>query len=142
MKTIMERWRYEDIHNSGTFLRKLVCGRPQVLSAARVIRVRRSGSIPFLSLNRRRAACKLILTKSQTTFMSQSIQLEVEMPDDLARFRLPEGVQHRLQELLDKQDAGPALSPEEKREAEGLVDLADLLSLLQLRAERLNGGHA
>ena len=58
------------------------------------------------------------------------------------RFRLPEGVQHRPQELLDKQDAGPALSPEKKREAEGLVDLADLLSLLRLRTERLNGGHA
>ena len=74
--------------------------------------------------------------------MSQSVQLEVEVPGDLARFRLPAGVQHRLQELLDKQDAGPALSPAETREAEGLVDLADLLSLLRLRAERLNGSHA
>jgi hypothetical protein len=63
------------------------------------------------------------------------------VPGDLARFRLPEGVQHRLQELLDKQDTGPELSPDEKREAEGLVDLADLLSLLRLRTERLNGGH-
>jgi hypothetical protein len=61
---------------------------------------------------------------------------------DLARFRPPEGVQHRLQELLDKQDAGSAPSPEEKREVEGLVDLADLLSLLRLRTERLNGSHA
>ena len=74
--------------------------------------------------------------------MPQSIQLEVEVPGDLARFRLPEGMQHRLQELLDKQDTGPELSLDEKREAEGLVDLADLLSLLRLRSERLNGGHA
>jgi hypothetical protein len=74
--------------------------------------------------------------------MPQSIQLEVEMPGDLARFRLPAGVQHRLQELLDKQDAGLGLSAEEKREAEGLVDLADLLSLLRSRTERLNGSHA
>ena len=80
-------------------------------------------------------------TKWQTTHMPQSIQLEVEVPGDLARFRLPEGVQHRLQELLDKQDAGPALSPDEKREAEGLVDLADLLSLLRLRSDRLSGRH-
>ncbi|MEI6394919.1 MAG: hypothetical protein WCT12_27905 [Verrucomicrobiota bacterium] len=43
--------------------------------------------------------------------------------------------------MLYKQDAGPALSLEEKREAECLVDLADLLSLLRLRAERVNGGH-
>jgi hypothetical protein len=74
--------------------------------------------------------------------MSHSVQLEVEMPGDLARFRLPKGVQHRLEELLDKQDTGRALTPDEKHEAEGLVDLADLLSLLRLRAERLNGGHA
>ena len=72
--------------------------------------------------------------------MAEAIQLEVEMPDDLARLRLPEGVQHRLQELLDRQDEGGALTADERREAEGLVDLADLLSLLRLRAERLNGG--
>jgi hypothetical protein len=70
--------------------------------------------------------------------MSQAIRLEVEMPDDLARFRLPDGVQQRLQDLLDKQDHGPALSAEERREAEGLSDLADLLSLLRLRSERLS----
>lgn len=64
------------------------------------------------------------------------------MPGDLARFRLPSGVQHRLQQLLDKQDGGSALSPEERHEAEGLSDLADLLSLLRLRAERSNGGQA
>ena len=68
----------------------------------------------------------------------QAIQLEVEMPDDLARFRLPQGVQQRLQDLLDKQDSGRPLSSEEQREAEGLVDLADLLSLLRLRSERLS----
>jgi hypothetical protein len=74
--------------------------------------------------------------------MSHSIQLEVEVPGDLARFRLPSGVQHRLQQLLDKQDGGSALSPEERHEAEGLSDLADLLSLLRLRAERSGGGQA
>ena len=62
------------------------------------------------------------------------------MPGDLARFRLPAGVQHRLQELLDKQDAGSELSPQEKCEAEGLVDLADLLSLLQSCSRSLKRG--
>ena len=61
------------------------------------------------------------------------------MPDDLARFRLPEGVQRRLQQLLDKQDVGVVLTNDEQREAEGLVDLAELLSLLRLRLERLGG---
>ena len=69
--------------------------------------------------------------------MSQAIQIRLEIPDDLAAFRLPEGLQERLQELLDRQDQGQMLTPAERREAEGLVDLADLLSLLRLRAERL-----
>jgi len=74
--------------------------------------------------------------------MVNSIHLEVEMPGDLARFRLPGGVQQRLQELLDKQDAGGQLTAGERREAEGLVEVADLLSLLRLRAERTNGSPA
>ena len=70
--------------------------------------------------------------------MPQAIQIEVEMPGDLARLRLPKGVQKRLQILLDKQDRGRALTAAEKSEAEGLVDLAEVLSLLRLRAQRLN----
>ncbi len=67
--------------------------------------------------------------------------MELELPDDLAEFRLPEGVQHRLQELLDRQDTGESLSPEERKEAEGLVDLAEWLSLIRLHAHRL-GSHS
>ena len=68
--------------------------------------------------------------------MVSSVKMEIEIPDDLARFRLPDGVQERLHMLLDKQDGGQLLTDAERREAEGLVDLADLLSLLRLRAER------
>lgn len=74
--------------------------------------------------------------------MSQAIQLKVEMPGDLARFRLPKGVQKRLRDLLDKQDQGNRLTLAEKREAEGLVDLAELLSLLRLRSRRLSNRRA
>ena len=42
--------------------------------------------------------------------------------------------QMRLQHLLDKQDDGEALTEAERREAEGLVDLAEALTLRQLRA--------
>jgi len=70
--------------------------------------------------------------------MPQAIQVEVQMPGDLARFRLPKGVHQRLQTLLDKQDQGQALTASEKREAEGLVDLTELLSLLRLRSQRLS----
>jgi hypothetical protein len=70
--------------------------------------------------------------------MSQAIHLELEVPDDLARLRLPAGVQQRLTELLDKQDTGKTLTDAERHEAEGLVDLAELLSLLRLRLERMS----
>lgn len=78
-------------------------------------------------------------TNARAQHMSSAVHIEIEMPDDLARFRLPEGVQERLNTLLDKQDGGQPLTDSERREAEGLVDLADLLSLLRLRAERLSG---
>jgi len=38
--------------------------------------------------------------------------------------------------LLDKQDRGEALTDDESAEAEGLVELAELLTLLRLRASR------
>ena len=69
--------------------------------------------------------------------MSQIIQMQVELPDDLPKLRLPDGVQSRLQELLDRQDRGEPLTEVERQEAEGLVNVAELLSLLRLRAERL-----
>jgi hypothetical protein len=37
-----------------------------------------------------------------------TITLEVDLPDDLARLRLPKAVADRLQFLLDRQDAGGA----------------------------------
>ena len=66
--------------------------------------------------------------------MSQAIQ--IELPDDLAPLTLPEGVDRRLRTLLDKQDEGAVLSEEEALEAEGLVNLAEWMSLLRLRSDR------
>lgn len=71
--------------------------------------------------------------------MTGPLTIELEMPDDLARFRLPVGVEARLHCLLDRQDRGAALSDAERAEAEGLVDVAELLTLLRLRAERAGG---
>jgi hypothetical protein len=68
--------------------------------------------------------------------MAATLQLEIELPGDLARFRLPEGVDARLHTLLDRQDRGESLTEAERKEAEGLVNLADFLSLLRARAER------
>jgi hypothetical protein len=66
-----------------------------------------------------------------------TLTLEVDLPDELARFRLPAAVNARLQALLDRQDSDQLLSEAERAEAEGLVSLAEFLTLLRLRAERL-----
>jgi hypothetical protein len=66
-----------------------------------------------------------------------TLTLQVDLPDDLARLRLPAAVAARLQTLLDRQDAGLPLSTAEREEAEGLVDLAEFLTLLRLREERI-----
>jgi hypothetical protein len=68
--------------------------------------------------------------------MSQQVLVKLDLPEDLERFQLPRGVNERLHCLLDRQDRGEELTLDERREAEGLVDLAELLSLLKLRAQR------
>jgi hypothetical protein len=66
------------------------------------------------------------------------IEVEFDPASELSRLQLPEGVDRRLRALLDKQDGGEDLTDDERAEAEGLVELADLLSLLRLRASRSN----
>lgn len=62
----------------------------------------------------------------------------IEIPIELAHFQLPEAVQERLQFLLDRQDAGgQVLTQAERREAEGLIELVEFLSLLYLRSQRI-----
>lgn len=60
----------------------------------------------------------------------------IEIPRELAHFRLPDALQARLQNLLDRQDAGEPLTPEERGEAAGLVEMSEFLSLVHLRAAR------
>jgi hypothetical protein len=62
----------------------------------------------------------------------------VEIPLELTRFQLSPAVQSRLQFLLDRQDEGYSLSQTERQEAEGLVELIEFLSLLQLRSTRVS----
>lgn len=66
-----------------------------------------------------------------------TLSIDVDLPADLDRFRLPAAVATRLQRLLDRQDSGQPLTEPEREEAEGLVNLAEFLTLLRLRAERL-----
>jgi hypothetical protein len=60
------------------------------------------------------------------------LTIDVDLPADLERFRLPTAVASRLRGLLDRQDAGLPLTVEERAEAHGVVDLADLLALLRV----------
>jgi hypothetical protein len=71
--------------------------------------------------------------------MSRSVVVELDMPGDLKQFRLPRAVNRRLQQLLDEQSRTGNLSAAERKEADGLVDLAEMLTLLRLRAERAAG---
>jgi len=61
----------------------------------------------------------------------------IEIPIELTQFQLPKAVQNRLNLLLDRQDEGDTLSVPERQEAEGLVELAEFLSLLSLRSTRV-----
>lgn len=67
--------------------------------------------------------------------MSAVISIELPVSTALSGFRLPAGVRRRLKTLLDKQDAGQPLTATERSEAEGLVEMAEFLSLLKLRAK-------
>lgn len=66
-----------------------------------------------------------------------TLTIDIDVPADLAQFRLPKAVAARLQMLLDRQDSGQTLNSNERDEAEGLVNLAEFLTLLRLRAERM-----
>lgn len=68
--------------------------------------------------------------------MSRAV-IELDLPADLKRSRLPRAVDRRHQELLDKQSREGKLPKAERGEAEGLVNLAELLTLLRLRAETM-----
>jgi hypothetical protein len=61
----------------------------------------------------------------------------IEIPVELTHFHLPNAVQERLQFLLDRQDAGEDLTQVERQKAEGLVEVAEFLSLLRLRSQRV-----
>jgi hypothetical protein len=64
-----------------------------------------------------------------------TVVVELDLPKDWQKFRLPRALHTRLHELLDRQDRDGKLSPPERREASALTELVDMLSLIRLRAE-------
>lgn len=65
--------------------------------------------------------------------MAQAL-IKIEVPLSTKQFKLPKAVNNRLQQLLDRQDQGKKLSTAEREEAEGLVDLSEMLSHLRMRS--------
>lgn len=72
--------------------------------------------------------------------MTASVSIKLPVPRGLAGFSLPAGVKRRLTTLLDRQDRGMPLTPAERSEAEGLVEMAEFLSLLKQQARRSAAG--
>jgi hypothetical protein len=72
------------------------------------------------------------------SYSNSIMTIIIEIPIDLTHFQLPEGVQGRLTSLLDRQDTSRPLTAAEQQEAEGLVELAEFLTLLSLRSRRVN----
>lgn len=73
--------------------------------------------------------------------MSHSVLVELDLPKDWRKLRMPRALHERLQELLDRQDAAGKLSAKERREATALTELVDLLSLIRVRAELAKRNH-
>ena len=67
--------------------------------------------------------------------MSQVI-IELDVPGDWKKFKLPPAIDSRLQSLLDKQDQTGRLSRSERQEAKAIAELVDMLSLMKLRARK------
>lgn len=68
--------------------------------------------------------------------VSRSVFVELNLPGDLGRLHMPAALHARLQDLLDRQDRDGKISARERREALALTELADLLTLMKLRARR------
>lgn len=68
--------------------------------------------------------------------MARPTTVKIEIPGWLRRWRFPKALDRRLTALLDKQDRGEKLTPAERKEAEGLVQVAEALSLLKSKVER------
>jgi hypothetical protein len=67
--------------------------------------------------------------------MARSIVVELNLPEDWRKFRLPPVLHGRLQELLDRQDHAGKLSSRERKEAKALVELVDMPSFFKAQVQ-------
>jgi hypothetical protein len=71
--------------------------------------------------------------------VAEKVLVELNLPADWRKFRIPRALENRLQSLLDKQDLAGKLSASERREAEALVELSEMMSLIKVRAQIARG---
>ena len=67
--------------------------------------------------------------------MNRTVQLTVPMPANLARLRFPKALDERLHHLLDELGSRGKLTVAQKREAEALAQMANVLTILKLGAQ-------
>ena len=67
--------------------------------------------------------------------MPRSVLVELNLPRDWQKFRLPGALHDRLQDLLDRQDREGKLSQRERKEAKALVELVDMLTLMKAQSQ-------
>ena len=67
--------------------------------------------------------------------MSQTVQITLPMPAQLAKLRFPKALDDRLHHLLDTQGNRGNLTTAERRELKALTQMATTLSILKLGAQ-------
>lgn len=72
--------------------------------------------------------------------MASSVLVELNLPRNWQKFRLPAALHDRLHELLDRQSLDGKLPARERREAEALVELVDMLTLMKAQVVQTRKG--
>ena len=66
--------------------------------------------------------------------MGQTVEIPIQLHEEMASFQFPVSTQERLDRLMDKNNEG-LLEKNEGEELQGLVDLNERVSLLKGRAQ-------
>ena len=72
--------------------------------------------------------------------MPRPVLFELHLPKHWQKFRLPPALNGRLQDLLDRLDREGKLPTRERKEAEALVELVDMLTLMKARIAETGRG--
>jgi hypothetical protein len=77
---------------------------------------------------------------SYDEFMNSTIAAPVDWVEAVGNLRFPSKADHRLQELMDRNNEG-LLQESQREELEALVELSEQLSLIRAEALQILGRH-